>query len=285
MCLYPIAILIFCPVFLLSNEVCFSLSSRLLFRIPIAKKTIKKECKRTIAERDAFEEVNARISNIERQSQFTEKSGDSLNQEAQTLLYEPVRSVSPNSAHLESIKIAFKETVMAVDHYDDEYGETFQEYLTNEFGTGLFELLASSSMMDSELQRALLDATQESTTRRNMLVQALNREAETLENTYELLEQHRSMFTDVKYSIESGCLNLCSDWDALCSLGESCQLEIIKRQEHLQSKYQSLRFWQVQQYLYQNQGWTFPVLGDAIDVFREIQATKHQLNKHIQRRS
>lgn len=56
---------------------------------------------------------------------------------------------------LAAVREAYRETVMSVDHYDAEYGESFEQHVRNEFGPDLAEALEHGSTLTPPVYRWL----------------------------------------------------------------------------------------------------------------------------------
>jgi hypothetical protein len=56
---------------------------------------------------------------------------------------------------LAAVQEAYQETVMAVDHYGEDYGEPFEQHVYYEFGPDMFEALTHNSSLSPLMYRRL----------------------------------------------------------------------------------------------------------------------------------
>ncbi|MFB6125725.1 MAG: hypothetical protein ABEJ79_00270 [Halolamina sp.] len=80
-----------------------------------------------------------------------------------------------------TVRTAYRETVMAVDHYDDDYGEPLGEHLANELGNDIAAAVAAGGPVSPELQQALLSGTKRACASRRELRGTLADEADRLD--------------------------------------------------------------------------------------------------------
>jgi len=61
---------------------------------------------------------------------------------------------------LDAVRSAYERTVMSCDHYDEEYGDTYPESVTAEFGPEIGTLLVDGPALQPHLKRALIERVQ-----------------------------------------------------------------------------------------------------------------------------
>lgn len=91
-----------------------------------------------------------------------------------------VATRSAPSEGLEAVRTAYRETVMAVPHYDEEYGDTLAESMAAEFGTVLAGHVADGEVLTPVLSDALVEASERARNNRTDFLRHLRQERESL---------------------------------------------------------------------------------------------------------
>lgn len=81
---------------------------------------------------------------------------------------------------LAAVRDAYRETVMAVDHYDEEYGEDLHDNLAQEFGHDVAASLDSGGTLSDMLRRTLAAKSRESVHEREGFAEAIDDELDEL---------------------------------------------------------------------------------------------------------
>jgi hypothetical protein len=96
----------------------------------------------------------------------------------------PVALAAPEttpSAQLRAVRTAYRETVMAVSHYEQEYGDTLRESVAAEFGSPLAGHLAERESLTPAVYSGLLEAGERARADRTEFLRRLRRELQSLE--------------------------------------------------------------------------------------------------------
>ncbi|QSG04717.1 DUF7260 family protein [Halapricum desulfuricans] len=125
------------------------------------------------AERDAFQTLLRRVSAIE-----VDTGGPVARPGAVTAVSVP-RS-SGEARGLEAVRSAYRDTVMAVPHYDEEYDESLRENLAAEFGAQLAARVVDGNALTRQVRDGLLDACRQSREERKRVLQHVERERDRL---------------------------------------------------------------------------------------------------------
>jgi len=144
---------------------------------------IETEERRTTAERDAMQAFRDRVGELSPASQAL-KQGPAA-----------VHSAPRTTDGLKSVRAEYESTVMAVPHYEAEYDESYTEHVHQEFGPDIATVLVHGGALERRHQRAILKATAESITSREQLIEALQREQESVT---ELREPTCSVAADIR---------------------------------------------------------------------------------------
>lgn len=151
--------------------------------------TIEAERAILTAERDAFEGFLDTVRSITPQS----ASGQSVR---------PIHTRSGSNDPFQSLRTAYESTVMAVPHYDDEYGESYEENIRAEYGPDIATLLITGHVFERHHKQAVTVATEDVIEQRRRLLDALDEEQQSIERFREPLES----VTDTIESLETGTL-------------------------------------------------------------------------------
>lgn len=123
----------------------YVLEKHVLGPLSTAETLATRERSEVATERDAFDEFADRIATL-----------DPVTVEPQTVPLGDAASELPDQ-RTERLREAYADTVMAVSHYDDVYGESLEENVTVEFGAELAEVFRrDSSVSFSPRHRDLL---------------------------------------------------------------------------------------------------------------------------------
>lgn len=149
--------------------------------LPQAHRCVVSEASGIQAEIDAFEDFFDRLGEI-RPQQYRADGG------TRTAFTSQTRS---SSSSQEAVQAAYRETVLAVEHWKDAYGEeTALESIANEFGADVATgLTGGSATWSSLLWNQLRSASEEAITTRQETIQVLERERQQLEDLQNSLDE------------------------------------------------------------------------------------------------
>ena len=212
-----------------------ALRERVLAPIESAASRVAREQREVAREVEAFDSFRARVREV------TLDAGDSR---GRTL------STDTSDAAAE-IRTAYRETAVALDHYDEEFGEPPAESMAEEFGPEVGAILHPDSGQPlAEFHRsAVVEAAGRTIRRRKQILAWIEREQDSLEGAGEeltaLLDSPRGTDECADATVE----------DRLRTLGHD-------RQQFLQEQLPRARFdkHEFHSYLYHDEPWTYPVL-------------------------
>ncbi|ODR79187.1 hypothetical protein BG842_07275 [Haladaptatus sp. W1] len=193
-----------------------------------AQQLIEKEESQVQAEADAFEDFLDRLDKISPHPYQTDGGG----------LQGTVQSQSRSSPTLQgAIQTAYRETVLSVSHWEDEYGkETVLESLGNEFGPEVAAGVAGGSATWSQLlMDQLQDATKEALESRQQTFPLLIKERKQLE---ELCSSLAEIGTELA-AIERGEYSFAERSDRLTSIQERLDVLTHDQQAYLRRRKRS----------------------------------------------
>jgi hypothetical protein len=145
-----------------------------------AEADCRSERRRVLDERDAFEEFADRVSGLDPAP--ASSTASSLDGPAAT-----VRTVSTNGVNgvgtdvrLRRVLVAYRDTVMSLPHYREEYDETIPESLAAELGPDTATALASNGTLSAGAQSALVRRSRRAADARSSLADAIGAEIDAL---------------------------------------------------------------------------------------------------------
>lgn len=144
---------------------------------------IETEERRTTAERDAMQAFRDRVRELSPANRTLEQGPAA------------VHSAPRSTDGLRKVRTHYESTVMAVPHYEAEYDESYTEHVHQEFGPDIAMVLVHGVALERRHKEAILKATAESIADREQLLEALQREQESVT---ELREPTCSLAADIR---------------------------------------------------------------------------------------
>lgn len=233
---------------------------------------------RTRAERDAFEAFREQVDEV---------SADRGGRMMSTL-----RSVAPRTATtpegLHRVRQAYRDTVMYVDHYEEDYGDTIDESLAEEFGTDLAAQIRPDGSFSPLVKRQLATAAEQCRQERENFLSTLDDERDALEAAQGTLE-------DVRTDLEHATARLISDFslDGLISIHSHleeterrCEALLEERQRqrvdgHAEVDAPRTTVKDLQTYLYQPLAVTYPVLSETTALVARVRRVRERISKEL----
>ncbi len=184
-----------------------------------ARRCVRRERRRTVDEREAFEAFARRVADAETAAPPQARAGATL--------------VGGGRVGTDAVRRAYRETVMSVPHYAEEYGDELGESVAAEFGPELAAGL-DDGVLTERLQHAVVAAARRAYADRDAFLDRLDAEAASLADAAERLEAvhgelagHQREFAGESY----GALEALHR--RLGVLAEICDAVAADRQAHL----------------------------------------------------
>ncbi|WP_435098807.1 DUF7260 family protein [Halorubrum sp. N11] len=185
-------------------------------------------------------------------------------------------SRAPAGSGLVAVRNAYQETVMSVPHYEVEYDDTYERSVAEEFGPELAYALTRGSRFPAECKRSLLDATETAIEEREMFVETVRSESESVKRAASRLAPIRSEIASTSRTSfsEAGFGALDAHRARTEALLADCDRIAARRQREVASHERDLAIdddLDLPTYLYQGLSVTYPVLatvgtvGDRLD--------------------
>lgn len=177
----------------------------------------------------------------------------------------------------DTIEPWYHDTVMAVDHYGDVYGDSFEASLSAEFGVDVLHLISEATTFSPLIKHRLLEVTQQCIDNRQVFLETLQDEFTTLKDAQSTVQEIREAIPEV----DSTELRRASDteltdrYDTFHTLNSECKSWIQQRQEEIHA-HRIDRSADVDAYtdlcshLYEGLEVDYPVLATFVDILEII---------------
>ena len=223
-----------------------------------AMSIVDEERVRLAAERDAFDAFSRQVAGIEA---------------SETTAAVPAAggiataTATGTDRGLDAVQSAYRDTVMAVEHYEADYGEPLAANLAAELGDGLAYAVVDGQRLTPQLKSALLSASRDASGNRDAFLCTLEAEAEALDEagaTLQGVDDERERIaaaplTDRSYEA------LVDDWRHLGELADRCRAAASDRQDQIRSlsRNRGPPDADLHDYLYEELPVAHPVLADS----------------------
>lgn len=206
-----------------------------------AKTCCRRERRRVTDERDAFEEFAGRIASIDPvPAEATRAPDDGPVVGARLTGSVGVAGAAnePNDTRLRRVLDAYRDTVVSLPHYTEEYDETVAESLAAELGPDTTTSLASNGTLSPGLRSALIERSRKAARARATLADAIDAELDDLDDAEARLtriDRQRDRLNEHLEGVPSGARADASIdvWERLNGLEGKCDAAAAARQESL----------------------------------------------------
>ena len=243
---------------------------------------VETDYERTTTERDAFASFLQRISDLDVSA--VDLQPNHAHQAPTQTLATP-ETPGHAESQLERVRNAYRETIMSVPHYDEDYGDSLPESLAEEFGPEIATAILTSDQLTPHLQNQLIGATHHVRESRHALLQGLENEHSALKTADENLTRLGADLDDV-FSAQSFHAwpdeDLATARDCLHTRQQECDEFAADRQATLREQripgthHVDHEF---AQYLYESLSVTYPVLTDIAS----LAETLHNAQQGVER--
>jgi len=241
--------------------------------LPRAQQRVAAESERVRAERDAFASFRNHVSEL------NPESATSMGQKQAN--GSVVLSRTHTSTQFRRVRQAYRETVMKVSHYSEDYDEAIAVNLANEFSEELSQAVVAGQHFTRRLKDALLAASEGASENRQRFLSTLSREASDLREAKMRLEQfeerRRKIVSEKRGESYTELVEL---WEELGSLGKMYDNFCSERQSRIQSRRNNTELSEDMPslcgYLYDDLSVTHPVLAESIERLEYVRSDRQQ---------
>lgn len=243
----------------------------LLVKTPKSIKSVKEEKTRAEEKRDAFEQFATSVNDL---TPINLKKGVTGKQNRE-LLFTPADSPEDQ---IDTVCTLYRETIMNVGHYNEEYGESLPTNISTELGPDCAAAVLTNSNFNSSVQKALVQKSRIAAQERDRFVTLINSELESLQTAEKRLEHLVSSINQIE---ERNVQELSYEEtekveENIQTVNPKCRSIIDERQSKYVKAPKNDGF-SLQEYLYCEYEWTHPVVSDAIDIIEKMQNIESQV--------
>ena len=195
-------------------------------------------------------------------------------------------TATTSATQLKRVRDAYRETVMSVPHYEEDYGQSLNDDIAEEFSPELASVLAATDSLTPPIQETLLTGCQRATKDRTTLFSALDREADSLQHTRETLEALHTTLNEMNQRPLAvwSTNDIISTYERLADLETKCDELAAERQAELRSQRipgPNPTDEELNEYLYESLPVTHPVLADLAEFDSLLHAARQHLEQAL----
>lgn len=261
--------------------VCLGLVVAAVAHLRSAVTTLDEERSRLAAEREAFLEFAGRLAELDLGAEQPIGSRTETRTRKQ-----PVTVVADTDDHgYRRVERAYRETVMAVPHYEEDYDEPLSTHMRTELEGPETQAMLERETANPVIRDTLVGRARAAALSRDDLLSTLETERESLLAAIDL----RSELTDSLDSLreipplDRSFGGLLAVWHRLDDIEERCDDHIEQRQEQIQAttidqpRTAESSVGTLPEYLYESLDVTYPVLHDYLGIRQEVQSERSKL--------
>lgn len=184
---------------------------------------------------------------------------------------------------LGDVEQAYRETVMSVPHYEQEYDEPLAQNMAAEFGEDVASAVVTGQALTPQLKGTLLQRSSRSHRLRVALLDHLDAETDDLAEAaadYDRIAASMDRIQSERLD-DTSFENLLAEWYLLEDRERECTDRLQKRQETVHSRRGLAKHLSdaptMEEYLYEPLDVTYPVLADGTSLLEEIRASQQQV--------
>lgn len=185
------------------------------------------------------------------------------------------------------VRDAYEETVMGVEHFDEDYDETIGEHMSAEFSEEIAHAALAGGEFGPHVKRGVVEAAKEARERREQFLSLLEEEASSLEG-------HEGRLLEIGERVHEASEPLCADQtfdeltehrDRLTDCRESLERVVDRRQaDRFEGHGTILAFKKeldLQEYLYRPMEVTYPVLAEAARLLSQAEVATRRIEDEL----
>ncbi len=240
-----------------------------------ARDVWRTERRQTSAERDAFERFSDRLRSQEPASIPAGPTDSGA----------MMLSTGGSDSGLEQVETAYRETVMDVPHYDDQYGDTILESLSEEFGPDIAMAVVTNETLSPQLRQTLLNRSANAQRGRKELLETVEAEQNSVETGAAALERlDRQRVALVSHLPNNPPVTAIGDvWRGLQELETRIGPELTDRQAFVRDPRISPdgRVSSFQEYLYSSLEVSHPLLASGAELGETLRRDCREMSRLI----
>jgi hypothetical protein len=245
--------------------------------VTAAIETVRTERCRTLCEHGAFRRFAGRIADFAtHQSQLSTGLSTNTGMLARS---------STCDSQLEGVRRAYRETVMSVPHYDDDYGDDFEESFSVEFGEEVACGFEATDTLTPPLKRLFVRGALLAADMRRSYVRTLDRELDALDSAREAFDAAATALTDHDREYHRHPFEpLVARYESLEAHARTCERVLYDRQRQRTSGWSGYDLDELHEYLYLNSATNYPILVDGTCLLAALGEETRAVHRALVRR-
>jgi hypothetical protein len=244
-----------------------------------AREECDHERDRLLTERRAFEQFASRVASLDP----VEPSGAVTDGGTAAL------GRSSGGDGLAAVETAYRETVMSVDHYDTDYGESLRENMATELGADVATAVLDGGTLHPQLKAAIVRKCGEAHDHRTAVLRDVDDEAASLESAREELGRVEGTVDDLDATplLEKSFDDLRREYGALGELAGDCEALLDSRQATVADREPGADpddAHEFYAYLYDPLDVSYPVLSSALSTLSTVRTARRRVLDSLTRR-
>ncbi|WP_436348521.1 DUF7260 family protein [Natronorubrum sp. FCH18a] len=241
--------------------------------VPAARTAVEREREQLTRERDAFHRFTTEVESIP----VSTDGGVGFPLVG-------VRRANAVAGELGSVRAAYRDSVMELDHFDQFYDEQLYDNMSSELSEDVATAVVHGDQFSLPVKRAAIQRATEAGLRRERLLQTIDAERDSLDRAQRHLREIESAL-DAEPPLTDFTLTELFDYERrLTQLKDRCERLLCTRQRHIHSEatfrpHLDLLF--VQTYLYADLETDFPVLDACIRRYSRLETRQQAVHHEI----
>lgn len=254
-----------------------------LSHIKGARSLLDAERERIADEAEAFATFASRVTEIDVAAEPVTDGGP-----ARTLALD---APPPPDDGIEAVKDAYRDTVMAVPHYEEEYDESLATNMRMEFGDDVSEAVDDGGPLSPQLKRTLVERSRTAQRQRRALRAQLDGESEALDDARTTLRHCRQSADRIEEASLEDCSfdELAAEWRLLEDRRRAAEALLEDRQETIQHRDREAGVRpggpSFEEYLYDPLETTYPILSEATNLVDRLEDARRRVERTLATRA
>ena len=241
--------------------------------IPAARTAVDREREQLIQERDGFHQFATEVDSIP----VSADGGEGLPLVG-------VRQANAVVGELDSVRAAYRECIMELEHFDQLYGEQLYDNMASELSEDVAMAVVHGDRFSLPVKRATIQRATEASLRRERLLQTVDAERDSLDRAERELRALASDLDAEPALPEFTLTELFEHERRLSQWKVRCERSLRRRQQHIhaESTFRSnLDMLLVQPYLYAELETHFPVLDACLRLHSRLETRQQAVHRAI----
>lgn len=245
-----------------------------LTRLHDASDALEEERERTRNERDAFEAFVESVADVSAEDPRLTDGG--------------ARTVSNSQSGTLSVVVdAYREHVLGLEHYEDEYDDSLAQHMAAELGDDVALAVRNGAILSPQLQQTLCVTGLQAKDRRENLLTALDAEADSLSACTRTLRAIECDLDEIDPDASRDRAALVDDWQTAHDAEQRATDLLAERQSNIHGQKHVVGSGDgptaVYEYVYDALPSSFPVLSAATSVVERTRSLRQDLSKSLVR--